>query len=65
MAKRGETKPWKMTYLWPSGIKGTVAFGSETQARDAADRQAAIIGPDGESRCTVEVFYRPAKVGAR
>lgn len=64
MAKRGEKRPWKMTYTWPAHevggkpITGTQSFVTEAQARDAAERQAAVIAPDGETRCTVKVTYR-------
>lgn len=44
MAKRGETRPWRVTYRWDSGIGGTEAYASEDQANYKADqiRQAAI-----------------------
>lgn len=32
MAKRGETQPWRVTFVWDSGIKGTVACRTEDQA---------------------------------
>lgn len=56
MAKRGEKRPWRMTYTWPGG-SGTKTYMSEDDARDDARRQAEVVGPNGE-RCTVEVTKR-------
>lgn len=60
MAKRGQTKPWRMTYTWSNGLKGTTAHHSEDAARFAAEQQERRIGPNGET-CTVEVTLRPSK----
>lgn len=38
MAKRGETRPWKVEYKWPSGIKGKESFGSLELAELTAER---------------------------
>lgn len=58
MAKRGETQPYRMTYTWPSGIKGTKAFPTLEQAAYAAGKQAAVVGPTGDHCATVVVTHR-------
>ena len=37
MAKRGETRPWRVTYQWDSGINGTIVCATEDQANFKAD----------------------------
>lgn len=56
--KKGERAPWRMTYTWPSGAKGTRVFHTEDDARRAAQQQERVHGPSGE-RCTVAVTQRP------
>lgn len=50
MAKRGETRPWRVRYVWDTGIKGTATFGSEDEAlwqkskiEDAAELQDRTV----------------------
>ena len=57
MAKRGETFPWRLTYTWPGGMKGTTNYRTESDAEYAARRQRAVVGPNGET-CTVTVAER-------
>ena len=60
MAKRGETKPFKVLYSWDTGIRGTVACGS----LDEAEQKAAEIRRNGEYRedasVVVEIAHRPS-----
>lgn len=57
MPKKGEVRPWLMRYEWPNGIKGTMSYRTEADARFAAEQQTKIIGPTGD-RCTVTVMHR-------
>lgn len=42
MAKRGEKQPWKVRYEWANGIRGTIAFSTESNANlKAAEIQRA------------------------
>ena len=50
MAKRGETRPWRLQFVWESGIKGTVTFRSQEEAdykaqdmRDYAERTSSSV----------------------
>jgi hypothetical protein len=36
MAKRGETRPWRLTFVWDSGIKGVETFSEREYAEDKA-----------------------------
>jgi hypothetical protein len=38
MAKRGETRPWRLTFVWDNGIKGVETFAERAYADDQADR---------------------------
>ena len=56
MAKRGEKQPWKVRYVWTSGIRGTIACHSEDLANIKADqiRQAGERRGDADVTVTVE-----------
>lgn len=43
MAKRGETRPWRVRYEWENGVKGCETFSDEWRAEACADeiRRAA------------------------
>lgn len=60
MAKRGQLRPWKMRYEWPcTDARGTDAFVTQEDARDAGRRIARRVSPnDGESRPAVTVWHR-------
>lgn len=57
MAKRGESRPYRVRYEWPNGIDGTETRASRQQADELAHRVAAYVGPDS-SRPTVTVTHR-------
>lgn len=58
MAKRGERRPWKVTYRYlESGIGGTVACSSEDQANDRAE-QIRQAGASRHLEVTVKVARR-------
>lgn len=70
MAKRGETRPWRMTYTWTGDapVSGTNTFTSLEQATDAARVQAGRTGGvSGEQNCVAVVTHRaqPDVVRAR
>jgi len=44
MAKRGERRPWRVRYVWTTGVKGTDTF----TTRDEADSRADKIRAAGE-----------------
>ena len=58
MAKRGETRPWRVSYTFDNAVAGTLTFRTEEEALRAALRQALVVGPRGE-RCDVTVKLRP------
>lgn len=37
MAKRGETRPWRVRYEWENGVKGCETFSDEWRAEACAD----------------------------
>jgi hypothetical protein len=47
MAKRGERRPFRVTYEWPSGISGTMTFSTQEEAERAASLQESRTGPNG------------------
>jgi hypothetical protein len=60
MAKRGETRPWKVSYVHENGIKGTSSFTS----RDGAEMHAQMIQENADRRgmtTAITVTYREAK----
>lgn len=59
MAKRGETRPWRVIYTWPSGVTGVMTFRTEDEAIFWADQQKKVVGPNGD-RCEVRVGRRQA-----
>lgn len=63
MAKRGERRPFRVTYEWPSGISGTMTFSTREEAESAASRQESRVGLNGE-RCRVTVADRRAVLAA-
>lgn len=74
MAKRGETRPWRMTYTWPpceglpKGITSTETFPTRTRAEDAAAAQVARPGGlTGLRDCSAVVTHRevPGRVFSR
>lgn len=61
MPKRGETRPWRMTYTWTGAtpVTATNAFGSRADAEDAARTQASRIGgTSGAKNCIARVTHR-------
>lgn len=59
MAKRGETRPWRMTYQWLNGPKGVQTFTSLEGAQHAARRQVETIGGTSRVRdCSVVLTHR-------
>jgi hypothetical protein len=59
MAKRGEQRPYRMTYRWPSGPSGTESFATRERAEDAARAQRErISGLTGEANCLAWVHHR-------
>ncbi|ANA85550.1 hypothetical protein BH760_gp02 [Gordonia phage Splinter] len=62
MAKRGERRPWKVSYEWtPSGIRGKDAYSSREVAEMHADRIRAAGEGREDSNVVVKVEYRPTK----
>lgn len=60
MAKRGETRPWRVTYEWDNGIKGSQSYQTEDHANLKADeirRNAAHT----DATVMVTVAHRDAK----
>lgn len=59
MAKRGETRPWRMRYKWTGLAGGVLTYRTEQQARDAARQQVRLIGGrSGVRDCTASVHRR-------
>lgn len=60
MAKRGEARPYRMSYTWTdTGIRGTQAFQDLDAARMRAQWQAATVsGQTGEASCVAIVVHR-------
>ncbi len=41
MAKRGETRPWRMRFVWDNGVKDTVTYATVEQANYQAEKMQA------------------------
>ncbi len=41
MAKKNSTRPWRLSYVWESGIKGVLTYDTEANANDKADEMRA------------------------
>lgn len=57
MAKHGETRPYRVRYEWPNGVKGTETRGTLESARFIAleiCRHGAMHGTD----CTITITHR-------
>lgn len=57
MAKRGETRPWRMRFQWSNGIKGVATYETREQADDEARKiqvYAAAFREDMTVTTTVE-----------
>lgn len=50
MAKRGETRPWRVRFEWKNGVKGT----SSHITREDAESRAAEIRRNAELRDAIE-----------
>lgn len=57
MAKRGETRPFRLHAQWPGGKPWTETFPTAERRDDAARRQRDVVGPTGD-RCTVTTSER-------
>lgn len=65
MAKRGETRPFRMTFKWEgSGITGTSTFINLDGAEFAARQQAERSGPAGLADCVATVTHRDSPTDA-
>ena len=60
MAKRGETRPWRLQYVWESGIKGVSTFRSQEEADYKAQDLRDYAERCGGSAITVTVTHREA-----
>ena len=58
MAKRGETRPWRLSYDWTDrGISGVNAYRTEEQANSKADEMLSYAARIGR-KITVKVAHR-------
>jgi hypothetical protein len=60
MAKRGERRPWKVTYRWENGVGGTDARSSEDEAQMIAARIRRAAEARG-MRVEISVYYRASE----
>jgi hypothetical protein len=58
MAKRGETRPWKVSFHWENGVHGTDSKASEDEARMLAESIHRTAETRG-MRVDVAVTHRP------
>lgn len=59
MAKRGETRPWKVYFEWASGIKGKQSFDNEESANMKARSIRATADFQGEEVSVLVVHEEP------
>ena len=60
MAKRGETRPWKLHFIWENGVKGVTPFRTQEEATWRADDMREYAKRI-ESGVTITVTHREAK----
>jgi hypothetical protein len=57
MAKRGETRPWRVRFEWANGVKGVDTFrteeDAERRAREIRERDANGAAPSALLSCEV------------
>ena len=63
-AAPAKTRPWKMDYVWENGLKGTISYRSESDARNAVVEQQHMANLQKRA-CTAVVEYRPSKARNR
>ena len=57
MAKRGETRPWRLQYAWESGIKGVITFRTQAEA-DYKAQEMRANAEWSESSIDITVTHR-------
>jgi len=60
MAKRGETRPWRLQYVWESGIKGVTTFRSQEEA-DYKAKDLREYAERVNSSITITVSHRDVR----
>lgn len=58
MAKRGERRPWRVTFEWSSGVKGVDTFISQDEAEMRAEKIRKAAEWRDDATVTVTVAHR-------
>lgn len=62
MAKRGETRPWRLTFKWENGVHGVETFTSRDRAETYAAMMQEYATHRHESVLTLAITNRNDKV---